>query len=318
MSEENQYTLPGGVSPKVIQERIAKRKPNPAHHLTKKEYAEFRFRAPKVAITRSSIIKAKPRWQVHDYKANKNGGRQLIVLDDGTEYVGGWKNNLRHGFGQHFTAKGVYEGEFVDDLYEGNGIYFIWNDFPNMDGLEGRFVLYSGGWLAGKMSGKGQQWTLKGDSYDGDFLLGKRDGNGVMNYSDGSKYEGQWEKDLRHGIGKLTKANEDWFQGEYVNDKRNGHGELHLLATQRRLEGMWKDDEFIGGSYYDEPEEPKYVKESDISGTKDGMIPTIEVVGADAILKKTFERYGFGEDDVANSNYLDYAEEEILEEEDFN
>lgn len=318
MAEENQYTLPGGVSPKVIQERIAKRKPNPAHHLTKKEYTEFRFRDPKVPITRSSQIKPQPRWQDHDFKANKNGERQLIVLDDGTEYVGGWKKNLRDGFGQHFTAKGVYEGEFVDDLYEGNGIYFIWSDSSNMVGLEGRFVLYHGSWLAGKMSGKGQQYSLEGDRYEGDFLLGKRHGKGVMSYANGFSYDGQWEKDLRHGKGKLIKANGDWFYGEYVDDKRNGYGELHIVATQRRLEGLWKDDEFVGGSYYDEPEVPKYVQETDVSGTTDGMIPTLEIVNPDAILQKTFQRYGYGENDSIDPTASDFVEEENEEEEVFN
>lgn len=76
-----------------------------------------------------------------------------------------------------------------------------------------------------------------------------------------------------HGEGVLTRKNEDWFKGKYLKGKRNGRGEYHFIQTQRRLEGIWKEDNFVGGSYHDEPSEDKYVKEGDLTGATDGMIP---------------------------------------------
>lgn len=140
MSEEEvQYPLPAGVTPKVIQERIAKRNPNPDWQLSQKEQVLKRFRPPKA--------EPRPKWVDDDYQANNQGHRQLIVLDDGTEYIGGWKLNLRHGHGQHFTAKGMCDGDFVDDLYQGHGAYFIWSDVSNLERIEGRYLLYKGNWF---------------------------------------------------------------------------------------------------------------------------------------------------------------------------
>lgn len=291
------YQLPAGVSSKVIQERIAKRKPNPAWSLTQKEKAAFRFRPPKAKTTKTSLAKPTPLWQDHDFHANKHGPRQLIVLDDGTEYVGDWRLNLRHGYGKHFTSKGMYEGEFCDDEYSGTGTYFIWSDKNNFEGVPGRFGVYDGEWLQGKKSGSGKEWTLEGDFYEGSFLNGYKHGYGKMVYSNGDVYEEE-NRGLRDGNGKLVKENGDWFQGIYQEGLRNGAGELHIIKTERRLEGYWKQDNFIGGSYYDEPSDPKYKKDDDISGTVDGMIPVLELVDADAVLAENAIRNGMKEEPV--------------------
>jgi hypothetical protein len=270
--------LPEDVSPKVIQDRIRKRKPNPSSYLSTKPYAAVRFGD---RCTRKGDSPAP--WHTVDAKANKNGRRQLIVLDDGTEYTGDWSANLRHGVGVHCTATGVYEGEFVHDLYEGTGDYYLWSDDTNCE-QPGKWLLYTGGWEVGKYSGQGQKREQNGNVYDGEFSKGKRCGLGTMKYKNGDEYTGEWENDLRNGKGELKKANGDIFSGIYTDDKRNGPGVLHILKTKRRLEGLWENDQFKCGSYYDEQEEPVYVKPSDISGTTDGMIPVLELVDPDAVL----------------------------------
>ena len=284
--EEYQELYFQDVSPKVIQERIMKRKPNPCSFLSSKKYAEFRFGTRNVKTTKNLIMRE------NDMKANKNGRRQLIVLDDGTEYVGDWQQNLRHGYGAHFTAKGVYTGYFVDDMYEGKGTYTLWSDKTNCD-QKGKWIFYDGSWVAGKMEGEGTRYDLNGDTYEGEFYKGKRKGKGTMYYANGDIYIGEWDNDMRNGHGELRKkvgGDEqnpiyDIFEGEYVNDKRNGEGVLHIFETKRRLEGVWLDDYFQGGSYYDEGEDLKYVQPTDISGTTDGLIPTIQLKHPDAVLQ---------------------------------
>jgi hypothetical protein len=210
--------------------------------------------------------------------------RQLIVLDDGTEYIGEWSQNLRHGHGSHYTATGVYEGEFVDDLYEGSGDYYMWSDTTNCD-QPGKWLLYAGEWNAGKYSGQGVKYDQNGNTYQGEFAKGKRCGQGTMFYENEDSFTGEWKDDMRNGEGELTKANGDRFQGFYKDDKRNGRGVLHIQKTKRRLEGIWVDDLFKCGSYYDEQEQPVYVKESDISGTTDGMIPVLELKNPEEVLE---------------------------------
>lgn len=271
------------VSPKVRKERIAKRKPNPKCWLSSKKFAEIRFGQ---RATRSTDSKTK--WRENDSKANKNGQRQLIVLDDGTEYVGNWRDNLREGDGKHYTAEGYYDGQFKDDMYDGTGNLYLWSDKTNCD-MKGRWAYYSGEWVEGKMDGKGTKYDLNGDTYDGYFSKGKRKGEGTMYYDNGDVYIGEWDNDVRCGHGELKKKNGDIFIGEYVNDKRNGEGVLHIVASKRRLEGVWVDDYFQGGSYFDEADDLKYVQPTDISGTTDGLIPTIGLKDPQAVLRKIRE-----------------------------
>jgi hypothetical protein len=223
-------------------------------------------------------------WHAVDSKANKNGERQLIVLDDGTEYTGQWRDNLRHGRGCHCTAIGLYEGDFVDDLYEGEGSFYLWSEVTNCD-RPGKWLLYYGEWFAGKFSGNGHKYEQNGDTYDGEFLKGKRCGTGTITYENGDSFTGEWKNDMRNGQGELTKANGDQFIGVYQDDKRNGPGVLHIVATQRRLEGEWRNDTFKCGSYYDEAENPVYTQPHDISGTTDGMIPILELKNPDAVIQ---------------------------------
>ncbi|OHT01186.1 MORN repeat containing [Tritrichomonas foetus] len=274
------FSAGDGVTPKVLQDRIKKRKPNPGCYLTSKKFANIRFGE---RCTRGITVRAK--WHDVDDKANKNGMRQLIVLDDGTEYVGEWLNNLRHGTGRHFTAEGYYDGQFVEDLYEGKGEYYLWSEETNCN-QPGVWLLYSGEWLAGKFSGVGVKYEQNKDTYEGEFLKGKRCGQGKMYYANQDLYEGEWENDLRNGHGQLIKANGDRFDGIYKDDKRNGEGELHILATKRRLEGVWVDDMMKCGSYYDEQEDPVYVQPDDITGTTDGMIPKLELQDPEGVLNQ--------------------------------
>ncbi|KAK8882787.1 hypothetical protein M9Y10_045428 [Tritrichomonas musculus] len=270
-----------GQTPKVIQDRIKKRKPNPGCHLTSKKFAAIRFASDR--CTRGITTRAK--WHDVDDKANKNGLRQLIVLDDGTEYVGEWQNNLRHGMGKHYTAEGFYDGGFYEDLYDGKGDYFVWSDKTNCE-QPGLWYLYTGEWEAGKFAGQGTKYELNGDVYTGEFSKGKKCGQGQMYYANKDEYQGEWANDMRNGKGTLTKKNGDKFVGIYKDDKRNGEGVLHILETKRRLEGVWVDDMMKCGSYYDEQEDPVYVQPDDISGTTDGMIPKLTLKDPEGVLQE--------------------------------
>jgi len=201
----------------------------------------------------------------------------------------------------------MYDGEFVDDLYQGYGVSFKWSDVSNFPGIEGRFLLYKGFWFEGKKSGDGIEYTEEGDEYEGQFKNGKRHGKGVLKYANGDVFEGQFEEGFMHGQGVLTKKNGDWFKGLYFKGKKNGRGELHFILTERRLEGVWKDNEFVCGCYYDEPTVDKYVKPDDLSGTTDGMIPVIELINPDQVVREAETRVGF----LEKEEFLE--EEEIIE-----
>ncbi|OHT02416.1 MORN repeat-containing protein 3 [Tritrichomonas foetus] len=269
------------MTPKMIRDRIRKRKPNPATHLTSKRatYARFSDRCTRGAQTFSP-------WHDVDFASNRNGKRKLIILDDGTEYIGEWQDNLRNGHGTHYTAKGAYVGDFVDDKYDGHGDYYLWSDETNCE-QPGMWLLYTGTWESGKYQGEGILYATDHSIYQGEFNRGKKCGQGTMCYPNKDTYNGGWDNNMRNGEGEYTKENGDVFIGTYKDDKRNGEGVLHIVKSKRRLEGFWVDDMMKSGSYYDEPEEPAYVQPDDISGTTDGMIPVIETKDADSVIQST-------------------------------
>ena len=72
-----------------------------------------------------------------------------------------------------------YEGSFVDDLYEGYGVY-KWPDGS----------IYKGNYKGGKFHGQGVWTGSIGRSYEGEYVEGLEEGFGILRLLDGSKYEG--------------------------------------------------------------------------------------------------------------------------------
>ena len=108
-----------------------------------------------------------------------------------------------------------YEGDFVNDKYEGNGKY-IWED--------GEY--YIGQFLNGLKHGKGTiYYKNKNIRYKGDFVNDKYEGNGKYIYANGNYYIGQWLNGLKHGKGTLYyKNNSIKYEGDFVNNKYEGNG----------------------------------------------------------------------------------------------
>mgnify|MGYP005649617647 FL=1 len=76
---------------------------------------------------------------------------------------------------------GVYEGEWQNDRYNGQGVY----TFP--DGS-----LYYGNFKDNYFSGQGTFYWPDGDSYVGEFKYDKFNGIGTLTWADGSQQEGLW------------------------------------------------------------------------------------------------------------------------------
>ena len=184
-------------------------------------------------------------------------------------YLGEILNYKKHGKGIIFDMDGnvIYEGDFVDDYYEGNGKlvyengdYYIGQflkgekhgkgkeyrkngdikyegDFVNgkAEGMGNHYNIngdyyYVGQWLNGSINGKGIIYDKNGNMlYDGDFVNGKREGNGTLYYEDG-EYIGQFVNNKMQGKGiEITKDSETKYEGEFVNNLCEGYGTLYYL-----------------------------------------------------------------------------------------
>ena len=158
--------------------------------------------------------------ELHDGKCNGFG--IFLDMDGDKKYAGEWQDGVRHGYGREYVRQYTrlkngdsfewgykdvvrYEGNWVNDLYDGYGIFYD---------LERPLC---------KM-------------YKGEWKNGMRSGYGTSYFSDTNRkfYEGEWKEDKRHGFGIDFSGSEirrigGWRYGEeygygvrYFHDKYVG------------------------------------------------------------------------------------------------
>ena len=112
-----------------------------------------------------------------------------------------------------YANKSVYDGEWKDGLWHGDGT------LSTGSGGEA----YDGEWIKGKRDGLGHQSDSNGNKYIGEWKDGYRDGVGSFTHHSGWTVEGQWEKDryIKYSsVSGVTNANYesafDWAQQQEV------------------------------------------------------------------------------------------------------
>jgi hypothetical protein len=136
-----------------------------------------------------------------------------VTYQDGTKYVGKYKNGLPHGQGILAYPNGLrYEGGMQDGYRHGQGIV-----------------------------------TLRGHTiYDGAFVKGKRHGQGTQHLKDGRIYKGEFINDRFHGLGILTFPNGDCYGGGFKDCLFHGKGILSFNG--KTLKGEFAEGKFVPGS----------------------------------------------------------------------
>ncbi|KAL7575917.1 hypothetical protein ACA910_000716 [Epithemia clementina (nom. ined.)] len=116
-------------------------------------------------------------------------------------YEGEWKDNALCGRGKLSWKNGsMYEGEFLQGRYHGQGVY--------TESTTGR--KYGGSWVRGQKEGFGREtWPQTGEVYEGNYQRGRRNGFGRYTMGDGSHYVGGWCNGERAGCGIHVTSNGD-------------------------------------------------------------------------------------------------------------
>ena len=112
----------------------------------------------------------------------------LYIWENGSRYVGEWKDGKKHGQGTYISGKGVgegdkYVGEFKGGFKNGQGKYTFKDGFG-----------YEGEWKNGNENGMGNLTYPNGDKYIGEFKNGKMM-NGKMYKRNGdihTQKNGKW------------------------------------------------------------------------------------------------------------------------------
>lgn len=139
----------------------------------------------------------------------------MVEYEDGTKYKGGIHNFKKNGYGIIKYPNGeFYEGEFVDDEFEGKGKFVS------------EQMTYDGCWKMGYAHGKGKEVWKSGAVFQGSFFYGVKTGNGNYLWENGNSYKGTWENDQMNGEGLFR-----FFNGTVLL----GYFENGLLKTKRKI-----------------------------------------------------------------------------------
>jgi len=186
-----------------------------------------------------------------------------ITFDDGSKYVGEWKDDKQHGQGTYTFGPNTewagdkYVGEFKDDKRNGQGTYTY------ADG--GKYV---GEFKDGNSNGQGTSTYANGKKYVGEFKDNKWNGQGTFTWPNGDKYVGEFKDDKKNGQGALTTADGYVYVGEFKDDNFNGRG-TYTYPNGDKYVGEFKDDKFNGRGTFTFASGNKYVgefKDGDFNG----------------------------------------------------
>jgi hypothetical protein len=167
--------------------------------------------------------------------------------------------DCENGYGRYNDKYGVYEGEWLDGKYNGNGLLlFSEGDIYKGEFKDGEFCgegeyksitnnwHYKGNWKKGKFSGKGIYVCPAGNTYNGDYLNDLRNGYGAFVYKIGSsitkaiagdKYFGEWKEDDYYGWGILVHKDGSsecgiWEDGIHLKQKKSFQSVINYLNTK--------------------------------------------------------------------------------------
>jgi len=155
--------------------------------------------------------------------------------DNGSKYVGGWKNGLRNGQGTATSSKGdKYVGNFENGTPNGHGTY-TWADGKK----------YVGDYKDGKRNGQGTYTLADGREHVGEWKDDKRNGQGTMTWPDGAKYVGSWRDDDYNGQGAFTYPDGWKYVGEWKDGMLNGYAVEYDPDGKITYQGQWVDDKKV-------------------------------------------------------------------------
>lgn len=142
----------------------------------------------------------------------------------------------------NFDDGGRYEGQCVDGVGEGQGVYY----YNNGD-------RYVGGWYAKNRHGAGIVTASDGKTMEGQWRNGVAYDNFTIKWPNGSRYVGIIENDVPHGEGTMTFANGDSYTGQFAKNLKQGQG-IMKWSSGLQYEGRYENDLPNGFGIYTLPD----------------------------------------------------------------
>lgn len=142
----------------------------------------------------------------------KEGYGAIYYLSDedgyevGDHIEGEFQDNAPNGYGTLYYANGSkYEGDFLDGLFNGKGVY------------TSPWFCYEGEFEDGLFDGHGKIDFYDGRIFEGAFSNNCMNGEGILHLPDGATITGHWMNDRRVGLFTLTLPDGRQYQRKYTN-----------------------------------------------------------------------------------------------------
>ena len=144
----------------------------------------------------------------------------LYLWENGTKYMGEWKDGKRHGRGTMTTP---------DEMWD-------------------KFKKYVGEWKDGEFHGQGTMTYHDGSKFVGKWKNGKRHGQGTYTWC----FYCSWCSGLPGGTNSSISSSADGrkYEGEWKDGVYHGHG-TYTFSDGSKYEGSWKSGQMWNGIYYD-------------------------------------------------------------------
>jgi hypothetical protein len=187
------------------------------------------------ALILSLLVAALPATAATPDATTADGGRYYGPLlngrmqgpgrmewDNGTVYEGEFANGLFEGQGRLAQSAWTYRGEFRLGMQWGHG------ELVRADGS-----VYRGEFERDELKGHGRFESTGGDVYEGEFDKSAFTGHGVLRRRDGSRYEGEFRHWQLEGPGAYTDPMGNVYAGTFLNGELVGKGKLTSKAGAR-------------------------------------------------------------------------------------
>lgn len=205
------------------------------------------------------------RFYRDDSAIEAYSGKVIVCYDEKKKepmLQGKLKEGLLQGKGKEYDEAGriVYDGDYVDGLYEGSGklykegvlVYsgqFTAGEFAGEGSLyEGGELVYEGAFRAGKRNGVGTAYEDGAVCYTGDFTDDRYNGDGKAYYPDGTlKYQGSYVDGAYSGEGTAFFPNGRMeYKGGYLLGLYEGDGTLYFEDGSKHYEGGFANGLYQG------------------------------------------------------------------------
>jgi len=189
-----------------------------------------------------------------------------VLMDDGSKYLGEWRDGKKHGKGKQLFRDGtVFIGTWNNGIAEGECTLEVGG--PKLD--SGIIPKFTGHVKNNMADGPGNFLYGDGSSIKGTWINDEKNGFFEETWSDGTLFKGTYVDGKKDGLGYQIWPDRSVYFGEFVQDEINGWGR-YQWNDGRVVRAQWKWNLMSGYGHFCW-EDGRVYKGEYVEGKKDGF-----------------------------------------------